>query len=123
MTVKTTIDPAVWLRNRLDDPDGESDLLAAMLKAFAETLMSAEASAQCEAGYGERTEERVNSRQRLPGTAVGHAGGHDRARGAETPPRHLFPGMAPTSPAPLGTSARDGHRPGLRRGRLDEAGR
>ena len=62
MTVKTTIDPAVWLRNRLDDPDGESDLLAAMLKAFAETLMSAEASAQCEAGYGERTEERVNSR-------------------------------------------------------------
>ena len=62
MTVKTTIDPAVWLRNRLDDPDGESDLLAAMLKAFAETLMSAEASAQCEAGYGERTDERVNSR-------------------------------------------------------------
>ena len=62
MTVKTTIDPAVWLRNRLDDPDGESDLLAEMLKAFAETLMSAEASARCGAEYGERTDERVNSR-------------------------------------------------------------
>ena len=62
MTVKTAIDPVVWLRNRLDDPDGESDLAAGMLKAFAETLMSAEVSAQCEAGYGECTQERVNSR-------------------------------------------------------------
>ena len=52
MTVKTTIDPAVWLRNRLDDPDGDADLPAAMLKTFAEALMSAEASARCEAGYG-----------------------------------------------------------------------
>ena len=62
MTVKTTIDPAVWLRNRLDDPDGDAGLLAAMLKAFAETLMSAEASGRCGAEYGERTDERVNSR-------------------------------------------------------------
>ena len=62
MTVKTTIDPVVWLRNRLDDPNGESDLLAEMLKAFAETLMSAEASTRCGAEYGERTDERVNSR-------------------------------------------------------------
>src|SRR5436190_3959160 len=33
-----------------------------MLAAFAQTLMSADASAQCGAAYGERTEERVNSR-------------------------------------------------------------
>ena len=33
-----------------------------MLATFAEALMSAQASMQCEAGYNERTEERVNSR-------------------------------------------------------------
>src|SRR4051794_41474220 len=33
-----------------------------MLKTFAETMMSAQASAMCQAGYGERTEERANSR-------------------------------------------------------------
>ena len=62
MTVKPTIDPVVWLRNQLDGDDADRDLLAGMLKALAETLMSAEASAMCGAEYGERTEERVNSR-------------------------------------------------------------
>jgi putative transposase len=33
-----------------------------MLQTFAEALMSADASMQCRAGYGERTEERTNSR-------------------------------------------------------------
>jgi transposase-like protein len=33
-----------------------------MLQAFAEALMSAEASSQCQAGYREHTDERVNSR-------------------------------------------------------------
>jgi putative transposase len=33
-----------------------------MLQAFAEALMSAEASMQCQAAYGERTDERTNSR-------------------------------------------------------------
>ena len=33
-----------------------------MLKAFAEVLMSAEASVQCQAAYRERTDERTNSR-------------------------------------------------------------
>ena len=33
-----------------------------MLQAFAEVLMSAQASMQCQAGYGERSEERINSR-------------------------------------------------------------
>lgn len=62
MTVPTTIDPGVWLGKYLEGPDGDGDLARAMLQAFAETLMSAQASMQCEAGYGERTEERVNSR-------------------------------------------------------------
>lgn len=62
MTVPTTIDAAGWLRNFMDSPDADTDLTRAMLQTFAEVLMSAEASAQCQAGYGERTDERVNSR-------------------------------------------------------------
>ena len=62
MTVPTTLDAAGWLRNHLDGDDGDSDLLRSMLQSFAETLMSAEASMQCQAGYGERTDDRVNSR-------------------------------------------------------------
>ena len=62
MTVPTTLDAAGWLRNHFDGDDGDSDLLRSMLQSFAETLMSAEASMQCQAGYGERTDDRVNSR-------------------------------------------------------------
>lgn len=61
-TIPTTIDAAGWLRNHMESPDADSDLLAAMLKDFAEALMSAEASAQCQAAYNERTDERTNSR-------------------------------------------------------------
>ncbi|MFI5898402.1 IS256 family transposase [Actinoplanes sp. NPDC051513] len=38
------------------------DVLRAMVKAFADALMSAEADALCGAGYGERSVERTNSR-------------------------------------------------------------
>jgi transposase-like protein len=62
VTVPSTLDAAGWLRNHLDGDDGDTDLARAMLQAFAEALMSAEASMLCQAGYGERTEERVNSR-------------------------------------------------------------
>ena len=62
MTVPTTIDAAGWLRNHLGGPDGDADLARSMLQVFAEALMSAEASMQCQAGYGERSDERVNSR-------------------------------------------------------------
>ena len=44
MTVPSTIDAAGWLRNHLESPDGDGDLARAMLQAFAEALMSAEAS-------------------------------------------------------------------------------
>ena len=42
--------------------DGDGDLARALLAAFAETLMSAHASMMCEAGYNERSDDRVNSR-------------------------------------------------------------
>ena len=38
------------------------DLLKAMVKPFADALMSAEADAMCGARYGERSPKRVNSR-------------------------------------------------------------
>ncbi|MDA8392167.1 MAG: IS256 family transposase [Actinomycetota bacterium] len=62
MTVPTTIDAGAWLGKYLEAGDADTDLPRAMLAAFAEALMSAQASMQCNAGYGERTDERENSR-------------------------------------------------------------
>ena len=62
MTVPTTIDAAGWLSKYLEGDDGDGDLARQMLAAFANTLMSAHAQAMCDAGYGERSEERSNSR-------------------------------------------------------------
>jgi transposase-like protein len=49
-----------WLRKQLEE--ASPDLLRAMVKEFAEALMSADADAVCGAGYGERSPERVNRR-------------------------------------------------------------
>jgi len=54
------MNPVSWLRKHLEE--GDPDLLRSMLGAFAEQLMAAEASAICNAGYGEVTPGRVNSR-------------------------------------------------------------
>jgi len=62
VNVPTTIDAAAWLGKYLEGADGDTDLARAMLSAFAEALMSAQASMQCGAAYGERSEERENSR-------------------------------------------------------------
>jgi len=62
VNVPTTIDAAAWLSKYLEGADGDQDLARAMLAAFAEALMSAQASMQCNAAYGERTDERENSR-------------------------------------------------------------
>src|SRR2546423_5449 len=54
------MDVSVWLRKQLEETS--PDLLRAMVKDFAEALMSADADAACGAGYGERSLERVNRR-------------------------------------------------------------
>jgi transposase-like protein len=54
------MDVSVWLRKQLEQ--ASPDLLRVMVQDFAEALMGAEAEALCGAGYGERTPERVNSR-------------------------------------------------------------
>ena len=62
MTVSTTIDAGAWIGNYLTGEDADGDLARAMLKAFSEAVMSAQASAQCGAAYNERTEDRENTR-------------------------------------------------------------
>ena len=63
MVVPNNMDALEWLRKHLEDED--SDLLAQMVKVFAERLMAAEVDALCSAGYGEVTPERTNSRNGL----------------------------------------------------------
>jgi transposase-like protein len=53
------MDALEWLRKHLDD---DNDLLREMLRTFAERLMAAEIDVLCNAGYGEVTPERTNSR-------------------------------------------------------------
>ena len=59
MTATKKIDAMQWLRNRIEEaPDGLRDALTESVTA----LMSAEVDALCGAGYGERSDERVNHR-------------------------------------------------------------
>ena len=58
--VEQTMEVSAWLRKQLEQ--AHPDLLRAMVKEFAEALMSADADAFCGAGYGERSPERVNRR-------------------------------------------------------------
>ena len=60
MAVPNSVDTGAFLREQLES--ASPDLLRTMVKTFAEALMSAEADALCGAPYGERSEERVNSR-------------------------------------------------------------
>ena len=83
MTVPSTIDAAGWLRNHLEGDDGDADLARSMLAAFAEALMSAEASMQCQAGLRGAQRGTHEQPQRLSGAAVGHPRRFDRFGGAE----------------------------------------
>jgi putative transposase len=58
--VEHSIDAVAWLRKRLEEES--PDLLREMVQSVAEALMSAEADAICGAAYGERSPERVNTR-------------------------------------------------------------
>ena len=60
MAAPSSIDVSGWLHEQL--AQASPDLLRAMLTTFAEALTSAEADAVCGAGYGVRSQERVNTR-------------------------------------------------------------
>jgi putative transposase len=62
MAVGDNVDPVGWLAEQIQAC--EPDLLASMVKTMAEALMSAEVDGLCGAGYGRRSEERVNRRNR-----------------------------------------------------------
>ncbi len=58
--VPNNMDALEWLRKNLE-AEG-SDLFREMVRTFAERLMAAEIDVLCNAGYGEVTPERTNSR-------------------------------------------------------------
>jgi putative transposase len=60
MTAEPSIDVSGWLEQQL--AQASPDLLRAMVTTFAEALMSAEADAVCGAAYGQRSDERTNTR-------------------------------------------------------------
>ena len=60
MTVMPSIDPAQFLNEQLSQ--ASPDLMRDLLTTFVNALLSAQADAVCGAGYGERSSERVNSR-------------------------------------------------------------
>jgi len=60
MAALPSIDVSGWLEEQL--AQASPDLLRAMVSTFVQALMGAEADAVCGAGYGERSEERVNTR-------------------------------------------------------------
>src|SRR3954468_18513416 len=70
------MDMSGWLRKQLEETS--PDLLRAMVKDFAEAVMSADADAACGAGYGERSREGptapTGSRGRDWDTRVGSIG-------------------------------------------------
>src|SRR5215468_12006995 len=60
MTAPKSVDPAGFLHEQVES--ASPDLLRAMVKTFADALMSAEADALCGAEYGQVSDERVNHR-------------------------------------------------------------
>ncbi len=60
MTAPDSIDPTGWLHDQL--ATASPDLLRNMVKTFADAVMSADADQLCNADYGTRSPERVNSR-------------------------------------------------------------
>ena len=61
MTVNNDMGAAELLRKYLESPAG-SDLLGEMVKMAAELLMDADVDVICNAGYNERSDDRLNSR-------------------------------------------------------------
>ena len=123
MNVPTTIDAGAWLSKYLEGANGDTDLARSMLGAFAEAIMSAQASMQCNAAYGERNRRARELAQRISHPALGHAGRHDRTGRAQAAPRGLQPRGA-AQPAPAGRAGTGGgDLPGLRRGGLDPSRR
>src|SRR5213080_194874 len=103
--------------------EGEGlDVLRESLLWVVQQLMEAEVSELIGAEHGERSEERLTHRKRLPGPDVGDARRRARACDPEAQAWFVlseFPGAAP----PLRAGAGLGRAGGVRRRRLDPQGR
>jgi hypothetical protein len=112
VAVPNTMDPLEGLRQHLGELD--PDLVRSMLATFVKQLMSADAQTWCNAGYGERTPVRTNSRNgyrsRDWDTTVGRSSWRSRSSDA-TATSGLIVGAAPTGRTGNGR----GDRPVLRR--------
>ena len=58
--VESSMEVMSWIRKRISEAD--TDVLRELVEGMASALMSAEANARCGAGYGQVSEDRVNSR-------------------------------------------------------------
>ena len=94
MAVPNMMDPLEWLRQHLAELDG--DLVREMLGEFAQQLMSADVSASCNAGYGERTPARTNSRNGYR-SRDWTPWWDDRVGDPEAPARQLLPRVGATT--------------------------
>jgi Transposase, Mutator family len=102
-------------------PQTSPDLLRAMLKTFAQALMSAEADAVCGAAYAQRSQERVNRRngyrQRDWDTRAGTV-----ELAIPKLRRQLLPGLTAGTPRSRRAGAGRGGGGQLPAGRVDPAG-
>jgi putative transposase len=60
MAAEPSVDPAGWLAEQVES--ASPDVLRSLLQVFVEALMSADVDLACGAGYGERSQARVNTR-------------------------------------------------------------
>ena len=80
------MDALAWVRKQVEQAD--TNLLREIVKLFCERVMSEEADAICGASYGERSENRTNSRNGDRPAPLAQRGGVPRRRPVErAPPR------------------------------------
>ena len=95
------------------------DVLRAMIREFAQRMMDADVEVACNAGYGEVTPDRVNSRNGYRRREQYPRG--ERAGDPQAAPGLVLPGL-PGVPAPRRAGAGLGRGDQLPAGRLDPAG-
>ncbi len=104
MAAKTSVahDWLGWLQEQLSA--ASPDLLRAMVASFAQGLMSAEADVLCGASYGERSQERTNSRNGYR-AGVGHPRWHGGAGDSQAGSGQLLSGLAAGAAPPRGAGS------------------
>ena len=96
------------------------DVLRAMIREFAQRMMDADVEVACNAGYGEVTPDRVNSRNGYRRREQYPRG--ERAGDPQAAPGQLLPGVAAGAAPPGGAGAGHRGRDVLSAGGVDPAG-